>query len=35
LRFAFQYAREIGRNRVTVVHKATIMYTPPPLALEI
>src|SRR5271155_3710774 len=30
LRFAFQYAREIGRNRVTVVHKATIMYPPYP-----
>jgi isocitrate dehydrogenase (NAD+) len=30
LRFAFQYAREIGRNRVTVVHKATIMYRPYP-----
>jgi len=30
LRFAFQYAREIGRNRVTVVHKATIMYNPHP-----
>lgn len=26
LRFAFQYARDIGRKRVTVVHKATIMY---------
>ena len=25
LRFAFQYARDIGRKRVTVVHKATIM----------
>src|SRR5271154_5202897 len=30
LRFAFQYARDIGRNRVTVVHKATIMYPPTP-----
>jgi isocitrate/isopropylmalate dehydrogenase len=28
LRFAFQYARDIGRKRVTVVHKATIMYLP-------
>src|SRR5947207_15110215 len=28
LRFAFQYARDIGRKRVTVVHKATIMYDP-------
>jgi isocitrate dehydrogenase (NAD+) len=26
LRYAFQYARGIGRKRVTVVHKATIMY---------
>lgn len=26
LRYAFQYARDIGRKRVTVVHKATIMY---------
>jgi len=26
LRFAFQYARDIGRKRVTVVHKATIMF---------
>ena len=25
LRFAFQYARSIGRKRVRVVHKATIM----------
>lgn len=24
--FAFKYAQEIGRNHVTVVHKATIMY---------
>jgi isocitrate/isopropylmalate dehydrogenase len=28
LRYAFQYARDIGRKRVTVVHKATIMYDP-------
>jgi isocitrate/isopropylmalate dehydrogenase len=28
LRFAFQYATDIGRKRVTVVHKATIMYPP-------
>ena len=28
LRFAFQYAMDIGRKRVTVVHKATIMYFP-------
>src|SRR5208282_2026352 len=28
LRFAFQYARDIGRKRVTVVHKATIMSPP-------
>lgn len=28
LRFAFQYASDIGRKRVTVVHKATIMYHP-------
>jgi isocitrate dehydrogenase (NAD+) len=28
LRYAFQYARDIGRKRVTVVHKATIMYYP-------
>ena len=26
LRYAFQYARDVGRKRVTVVHKATIMY---------
>ena len=26
LRYAFQYARDIGRKHVTVVHKATIMY---------
>ena len=28
LRFAFQYARDVGRKRVTVVHKATIMSFP-------
>ena len=33
LRFAFQYARDIGRKRVTVVHKATIMYLCPLLNL--
>jgi isocitrate dehydrogenase (NAD+) len=27
LTYAFQYARDIGRKRVTVVHKATIMYS--------
>ena len=33
LRYAFQYARDIGRKRVTVVHKATIMYDPPVVEL--
>jgi isocitrate dehydrogenase (NAD+) len=28
LRYAFQYATDIGRKRVTVVHKATIMFVP-------
>lgn len=32
-RYAFKYATDSGRNHVTIVHKATIMYTVVPLSV--